>query len=422
MARRREKRGFGSIRRLTSGNYQARYLAQSGERVTAPMTFVTRMDAEAWLLAERRIVEDVGSWRSPKERLVDAKLREELEALPLFEDYAERWLEARRSSRGEPLRRTTKDKYRSSLRTNVYPAFGHVPLDKITRAAVRKWHEELDVGPSAKSDAYATLRTILNTAVDDELIEKNPAQIRGAARQVRRKNLRPASATELTVMVDTMPEQLRLLLLLATWCALRSGELRELRRSDVVITHDETGNETAWVEVSRSVVRVRKATADPLMATESTESLVGAPKTDAGFRSVSIPDFLIPAVRDHLAQYAAPGPVGLLFHASRDQTVHLSETTLNGRAAVINDDGSVRKEGFGWREARRRAGREDLDLHDLRHTGATWAAEEGASIAELMYRLGHSTPSMAIHYQHSRQERDREISRRLSRRNGLRAV
>lgn len=422
MARRREKRGFGSIRRLSSGRYQARYLAQSGDRVTAPITFVARMDAEAWLLAERRVVEDVGSWRSPKQRLEDARLREERHASPTFEDYAECWLESRRSSRGEPLRRTTKDKYRSSLRTNVYPTFGQVRLDKITRAAVRTWHADLAVGPSAKSDAYATLRTILNTAVDDELIEKNPAEIRGAARQVRRKNLRPASATELTIMVDAMPERLRLLLLLATWCALRSGELRELRRSDVVITHDDDGGEIAWVEVSRAVVRVRRTADGTSTATQSTESLVASPKTDAGFRSVSIPDFLIPTVRDHLRRHTAPGAAGLLFHSSRDHTMHLSETTMNGRAAVLADNGSALKAGFGWREARRLAGREDLDLHDLRHTGATWAAEEGASIAELMYRLGHSTPSMAIHYQHSRQERDREISRRLSRRNGLRAV
>jgi integrase len=419
MARPREKRGFGNIRRLSSGNYQARYLAQSGERVTAPMTFLTRMDAEAWLLAERRLVQDVGSWHSPKERLAEERLQEELHTLPTFEAYAERWIELRRSSRGEPLRRTTKDKYRSSLRINVYPTFGQVPLDQITRAAVRTWHDELDKGPSARSDAYATLRTILNTAVDDELIEKNPAHIRGAARQVRRKNLRPASATELTVMVDAMPEPHRLLLLLATWCALRSGELRELRRSDVVITRDETAAEIAWVEVSRAVVRAR--TTDP-DATRLIEDIVGPPKTDAGVRSVSIPDFVIPTIKNHLDRHAAPGPVGLLFHASQDETKHLSETTMNGRAAILNDDGSVRKAGFGWREARRRAGREDLDLHDLRHTGATWAAEEGASIAELMYRLGHSTPSMAIHYQHSRQERDREISRRLSRRNGLRAV
>ena len=171
------------------------------------------------------------------------------------------------------------------------------------------------------------------------------------------------------------------------------------------------------------VATTRRATSrSHITPTKSTESLVGAPKTEAGFRSVSIPDFLIPAVKVHLTKYAAPGPNGLLCHASRDQTQHLSETTLNGRSAVVSAEGVVLKAGFGWREARRCAGREDLDLHDLRHTGATWAAEEGASIAELMYRLGHSTSSMAIHYQHSRQERDLEISRRLSRRNGLRAV
>jgi integrase len=80
----------------------------------------------------------------------------------------------------------------------------------------------------------------------------------------------------------------------------------------------------------------------------------------------------------------------------------------------LDSEGNVRKAGFGWREARRQAGRDDLDLHDLRHTGASMAGEEGASMAELMYRLGHSTPSMAMRYQHSRLDRDRDLGRRLS--------
>jgi integrase len=80
----------------------------------------------------------------------------------------------------------------------------------------------------------------------------------------------------------------------------------------------------------------------------------------------------------------------------------------------VDSDGNVRETGFGWREARRLAGRQDLALHDLRHTGASMAGEEGASMAELMYRLGHSTPSMAMRYQHSRLDRDRDLGRRLS--------
>ena len=86
---------------------------------------------------------------------------------------------------------------------------------------------------------------------------------------------------------------------------------------------------------------------------------------------------LLPTVREHLLRHAAPGKDGLLFPSDRDPAVHLSETTLNGRAAVLTKDGTVVRAGFGWREAKRRAGRSDLTLHDLRHTGASLAGEEG---------------------------------------------
>ena len=47
-------------------------------------------------------------------------------------------------------------------------------------------------------------------------------------------------------------------------------------------------------------------------------------------------------------------------------------------------------------------GLEDLHLHDLRHSGNTWAAATGASTAELMGRLGHASPVAALRYQHAR--------------------
>jgi integrase len=70
---------------------------------------------------------------------------------------------------------------------------------------------------------------------------------------------------------------------------------------------------------------------------------------------------------------------------------------------------------FGpWDKARKAAGRPDLRFHDLRHTGAVLAAQTGATLAELMSRLGHSTPAMAMRYQHVAQDRDTEIARLLS--------
>jgi len=52
--------------------------------------------------------------------------------------------------------------------------------------------------------------------------------------------------------------------------------------------------------------------------------------------------------------------------------------------------------------------------HDLRHTGAVLAASTGATLAELMARLGHSTPAAALRYQHAAAGRDAEIARALS--------
>jgi len=54
-----------------------------------------------------------------------------------------------------------------------------------------------------------------------------------------------------------------------------------------------------------------------------------------------------------------------------------------------------------------------LHFHDLRGSAATWAATSGATARELMARLGHSTPSMALRYQHATLERDQAIAERL---------
>ena len=64
--------------------------------------------------------------------------------------------------------------------------------------------------------------------------------------------------------------------------------------------------------------------------------------------------------------------------------------------------------------ARDSAGRPDLTFHDLRHTGATMAAATGATVAELMHRIGHTTPAMAMRYQHATADRDRAIADALS--------
>lgn len=396
MAKKADRRHFGQITRLPSRRYRARYADPDGRRTAngepvrhnAPHTFETRGDAEAWLVNERRLISgDV--WSPPAARAADRRTR------LTFGEYAEAWLPARKV-KGKPLADRTRDHYRALLDVHILPTFADVPLTAITPDQVDTWYELCAIGrPTTQAHAYSLLRTILGTAVDRGLIKTaNPAKVRGGGSTSRAKKVKPASLEELTQIVEAMPERHRLMVLLAAWCALRFGELAELRRRDV-------DTRAGVLHVRRGVVRSRSAGV-----------LTKTPKSDAGVRDVAIPPHVLPLVRQHLLEHTAPGRDGLLFATASGG--HLAPSTFYGRAAQLDRDGEPQTRGWGWYEARRVAGRDDLRFHDLRHTGAVLAAQTGATLAELMGRLGHSTPAAALRYQHAAQERDMEIARRLS--------
>lgn len=363
------KSTFGSTRQLPSGRWQARYTGPDGQVHKAHTTFDTKGDAEAWLSTVRAdIVRE--TWRPGSG---PGKVR----ALT-FGEYAEAWLKGR-TVRGKPLADRTREHYRALLDAYILPTFGPTPLKFITPEQVDHWYAVTAVGkPTTQAHAYSLLRTILGTAVDRGLVTTaNPAKVRGGGSTERVKKVRPASLAELETIVANLPERYRLMALLASWCALRFGELAELRRSDVNTRAGE-------LRIRRGVVRAEG------------KVIVKRPKSDAGVRDVAIPPHLLPLVREHLLRFAEPGADGLLFPA-RDGG-HMAPSTLYRV----------------FYPARAAAGRPDLRWHDLRHTGAVLAAQTGATLAELMGRLGHSTPGAAMRYQHAAQERDREIARRLS--------
>jgi integrase len=289
--------------------------------------------------------------------------------------YAEAWLADR------DLEQTTRDHYAQLLRDHVYPMFGDKAVVDVTPASVREWHARLKTttGPTARAHAYALLRTIMNTAVADEVRDSNPCRVRGGGQVKRAVQIHPATLQELEAIVTAMPARYRLLVLLAAWCALRFGELAEMRRGDV--------------DVKRGVVHVRRGVTRTKGA-----RIVKGPKTEAGKRKVNIPPHLLPMVKDHVRDHVSIGDDALVFPSSRDSRKHLSPSTLYK----------------SYYPARKAAGRPDLRFHDLRHTGAVLAASTGATLAELMARLGHSTAGAALRYQHAAQERDKVIAKALS--------
>lgn len=369
----RSRRGFGAIRKLASGRWQASYTGPDLKRHTAPETFTAKVDAEAWLASERRHAELPDQWQPPKARLAATLASRELEANQTFRAYSDDWL------RHRDLADRTRHGYRDLLDRYILPRFGEVPIVEITRPDVLAWYRRTAVGkPHQQKHAYDLFRAIMNSAVDDELITASPVRVRGAGSVRRTGKTEPATLEELENLVAATPKQYRLMVQLAAWCALRRGELAELRRSDV--------------DVQRGILKIRRA----VVFVPGEKPIIKGPKTEAGLRDVAIPSILLPLLREHLLEHTQPGLDGLLFPSPRGNVLR---------------DSTVGRWYFPAREA---AGRPDLRFHDLRHTGAVLAAQAGATIAELQHRLGHTTPAAAMRYQHATAQRDRELADRMS--------
>ena len=376
------RRGFGEVERRVSAagkvTHRARYAMPDGTRYSRTLT--TRMDAEAWLAAERTLI-DREEWTPPRARQAARAKREAAAHANTVTAFAERFL----TERG--LRPTTVRNYRILLSTRILPIFGTTPLIEVTLSDIKTWRASLDPATAASNAAaYRLLRAILQAAEEEELILRAPPKIRGAGSAPTRRVAVPATFDELAVIVDGMPERLRLLIVLAAFVGLREGELLELRRSDV-------DGVTGLVSVTRKVDKEEFPGADG--ACPSCGRAISAPKTASGVRTVHVPPPFLPMLQRHLLEHTAPGPDGLLFPG--DRTDHMSVRYLMDR----------------YRPAREAAGRPDLTIHHLRHTALTLAGQHGATAAELQARAGHASQAAMAIYQHATLDRDKSLAEKI---------
>jgi len=354
------RRSYGAVDRLPSGQWRARYRDPGTGLRASGGTFASKAEAERWL-ASAQVDQARGAWVDP--RAGEVTLR----------DYATQWV-----SQHTGLRETSRSEYRYLLDHYICPPLGDVPIGRLTPSAVRAWHAELHSRhPSTASAAYRLLRAILNTAVADERIVRNPCQVRGAGSAASPE--RPvASVAEVQGAADAMPEQLRLAVLLGAWCQLRRGEVLGLQRGDVDLLH-------GTLNVARALVLPPQS-----------RPIVGPPKTAAGRRTLTVPPNVLPDIEAHLERFVGPEPDAWLFPGSGGGA--LSPSVLEK----------------AWCAARLAIGRPDLHFHDLRHSGLTWAAATGASTRELMARGGHASPAAALRYQHATKDRDKVLADALA--------
>lgn len=400
---------WGSLRKLPSGRWQARYPAPDGEIYTArtdddkPLTFLTKTDARTWLAgAHTKIAR--GDWQPPS--AVAARRRAEAAADQAravgFSEYSERWLamirtEPNRSGKKRAV--GTVRSYQSKVTGYLVPEFENTPIRDIDEARIRVMTERLDkipspLNPRSKFNGVTrpvliVLMMILRQAARDGITPAAPNVSIPRQEPVRHDADHDASEDviapeQVEALYAAAPPEWSIMVLLAAWCQLRRGECLGLQRRDV-----------EWYPDGSATLHVRR------QLNANTGDYTDL-KSDAGKRSLSVPDLMVDRLREHLLSRVAPEAKAPFVPASPRGSMPLSNTRW----------------GFIWGDVRDNvAGLPPrFRFHDLRHTGLTLFAQEGATLAELMRRGGHSDMRIVLRYQHATMTRDRELACRMSRR------
>ncbi|WP_323098121.1 tyrosine-type recombinase/integrase [Intrasporangium sp. YIM S08009] len=319
------------------GRWLARWRDPSGRQ--RKKSFGRRVDADRFLAA---LMADLyrGTYIDP----AAGKL--------LFAAYAETW------SRGlAHLKPSTADRYRDTLRTHVLPQWGGWPIGRIAHSDVAGWVGDLATsGLSAGSvrKIYLVASLVLDGAVQDGRIARNPAKGVRLPRQVRREP-RFLTPEELARLVDAAGSH-GLAIAVLGLTGLRFGEFAALKVSRLDV-------ERRRLTISESVTRV------------GSTMVFSTPKTHRT-RSVPVPPALMPAL---LGMCQGKERDDLLFPAAMGGPIILN----NWRRRVFDPACAA-------------AGLVGVTPHDLRHTAASLAVRGGANVKAIQQMLGHASAAMTL--------------------------
>lgn len=246
----------GTIERAQSGRYRAYYTHQMA-RHTPGRLFTTRAAAEAWLNAERALI-DRDDWTPPAERRAADARAEALDSTTL-DAIANEWIDRRTTSRGTPLAARTMAEYRSYL-TGRLADLAARPIAQVDRSLVDRWWQDNQDAPLLRHHAYAFLKSVMADAVERELIASNPCRVPNAARRstqrpkaLQNELITGLSALDVATLADgTRPAQWSALVLLLAYSGLRPNEAFALTRRDITMAAADDGTPQWTVRVTGS--------------------------------------------------------------------------------------------------------------------------------------------------------------------------
>ncbi len=338
------KRQFGTLRKLSSGRWQARYRDASGLRHAADDTFASKSEAARWLaLAEADVVR--GDWIDPRLGRVT------------FAEWAAEWL-----STTVHLRAQTRAGYDAVLRTHLLPVFESRPIATIEQIDMRRFVANMLVdgaAPGTVRGARKVARLVFAAAIGSGALRANPCDGVKVPRSDHEEMvfLDPLQIEELA---DAIAAPYGVLIRLAAYSGMRAGEIGALR--------------VGRLDLLRGRIEIVES-----LAEEPGRGLVFGPPKTYQRRSVTLPRFLCDELGAHLRD-RPHDPEALVFSAPEGGPLnHRNFYRRQFRDAVV----------AGGLPAR-------LRFHDLRHTCAALLVGQSAHPLVVMKRLGHSSITVTM--------------------------
>jgi integrase len=329
----------------------------------------TRAKAETEL---QNVLADVrrGTWQPPIVEVVQAP-----RAMPTFHEFASEWFERQKvegGRQGKGLAGKSRHDLEWRLSNHLLPTFASRRLDQITVEDVDRYRlakvREGKLGVTSINKTLATLAAILETAVEYELIDRNPA--RGRRRRLPAQPPRRSwldRADHIAALLDAAGEvdrkarvcrgQRRALLATLIFAGLRIGEALSLRWRDV--------------DLARGTITVRAA------------------KTDAGVRIVNV----VPVLRDELGAYRArldTAPDALVFGTA----IGTRQTATNVRRRMLAKAAALADKQLAKDDAEPLP--KHLTPHSLRRTFASLLFAIGETPSYVMAQMGHTTANLTL--------------------------
>ena len=348
----RRANGEGNIRKRKDGRWEGRYTAgydpDTGKRIIKNVLGKTQAEAKAKLAAAQQECEVLDVTRTDEYTVAT-------------------WLKSWYELYAQPnIRTATADRYKLMIETYTIPRIGKIKLKKLTSRDLQKLYKDLmehgrvnrrsghgDPGLSSTTvrSVHLMLHSAFERAVKERLIPRNPTDdcIAPKVRKVEMKTLRPEHLKSYLDAADTRGVLPMFYLELVS--GLRKGEL-------VALLWDDLDVRNRTISVSKQYIK-----------NPSGKLTLSRPKTETSVRRVSIPQEAVDLlIREHEKHPENP----YMFPSPTTGEMYYPDSVVKLHEKILKD-----------------AGLEHIRFHDLRHTFATLALQNGVDIKTVSSMLGH---------------------------------